>query len=73
MKVKIGTLIPADLHRRLKIAAAQDGVDMNDLFTFALEDFLKLKRRGRCVYDRLCAIEDKIDDKLTYASHPKEA
>ena len=64
VKIKIGTQVPRDLHRRLKTVAAQDGVSMDDLFTFALEDFLKKKRGGKCVYDRLCAIERKIDSKI---------
>lgn len=36
-RVKFMAKLPPDLHRWLKVAAAQQGVDMNDLLVSALE------------------------------------
>lgn len=33
--------IPNDLHQRIKIASAQTGIPMNDMFRIAIEEYLE--------------------------------
>lgn len=47
MKKKIGTTIEDDLHRRIKAAAAEDGITVSRLIERALEHHLNRRRAVR--------------------------
>jgi HicB family len=45
-RVKFQAKLPPDLHRRLKIAAAERGVNMNDLLCESVDSWLAMRRMG---------------------------
>jgi hypothetical protein len=48
-RVRFMAKLPPDLHRWLKVKAAERGTDMNDLLVTALEDRRQAEAAGFCV------------------------
>lgn len=59
MKVKVGTQLDAAVHRRLKVMAAANGENMDELINEAIRRLLG--RRGRqTLYDRVQSIDERL-------------
>lgn len=47
MKPKLILEVDSELHRRLKVRCAEDGVSMSDLVRRLIEEYLKTKKGGK--------------------------